>query len=679
MKKIILLLVIVTVFTNILFAYTGGIRIAWDYKTLTKVFSPHAGYARMIRLQNGDILCSFGHGGNANVIRSLDDGKTWQDHYAAVYPSGDILPEVPELLQLQNGWILLAYNPRPRYENTDPAKRYAIKVAISKDNGYSWQHWSDVYEASHLFSDGIWEPAMIQLESGEVQLFASNEFPYQSSNEQDISVFRSFDNGQTFTDTVIVSFRAGHRDGMPVPIILQDNQGIVFSVEDNGVFEGYFKPSIIYTSLEDNWEQGYASGSSDRRWQAFSGADELPNTMIASAPYLRQLFSGETVISFQTKRGLYIDERDNITMCVGIGDNEAKNFSRRSYPFKIPTSSAAIWNSLFVKDSSTVTAVTGTDGYKPGTAEVYTVDGHIIPEMKSFYGVPLIDGDLSDEIWKQSGTMFIGGYSETQADFGTAWDEEHLYLCVKIDDKTLWDDSSDKIDNDDCVKFYFDAQNSNDDRYNTDIYKLTISVGGKIEFARGDGRWQWDVQNPDSIDHYISKRWTLNYPADNDSGYTIEVKLPWHKLGGRPETGSGWGINFELVDDIDGVDSDFTETVAGNKTLMPYTWNRIDLIDATPVKEITGNYLKQNFELFQNYPNPFNPITAISYRLSAFSNVELTVYNTLGQKVQILVNEEMPPGRYKVNFNGSSLASGIYYYILKTNNFVQTRKMLLLQ
>ena len=120
-SKFIKILLLQILLITPLYSYTGGIRIAWDYKTLTKVFTPHAGYARMIRLQNGDILCSFGHGGNANVICSLDNGKTWQDHVRAVYPNGDILPEVPELLQLQNGWILLGYNPRPRHNNTDPS------------------------------------------------------------------------------------------------------------------------------------------------------------------------------------------------------------------------------------------------------------------------------------------------------------------------------------------------------------------------------------------------------------------------------------------------------------------------------------------------------------------------------------------------------------------------------
>ncbi len=87
----------------------------------------------------------------------------------------------------------------------------------------------------------------------------------------------------------------------------------------------------------------------------------------------------------------------------------------------------------------------------------------------------------------------------------------------------------------------------------------------------------------------------------------------------------------------------------------------------------------QGYLLQQNYPNPFNPSTAISFRLSAISFVKLNVYNLLGDKVSSLVNEEKPAGDYKVEFNGSNLPSGIYFYSLRTGEFEQIRKMVLLR
>ena len=85
----------------------------------------------------------------------------------------------------------------------------------------------------------------------------------------------------------------------------------------------------------------------------------------------------------------------------------------------------------------------------------------------------------------------------------------------------------------------------------------------------------------------------------------------------------------------------------------------------------TGYFLEQN------YPNPFNPSTKINFGLKESGFVSLKVYNILGTEVATLVNEYKPAGNYKINFDASKLSSGVYIYSLKTNNFVQTRKMIL--
>ncbi len=85
------------------------------------------------------------------------------------------------------------------------------------------------------------------------------------------------------------------------------------------------------------------------------------------------------------------------------------------------------------------------------------------------------------------------------------------------------------------------------------------------------------------------------------------------------------------------------------------------------------------YELSQNYPNPFNPVTTINYSISSNGNVQLKVYDILGREVATLVNETKVPGNYKVNFNASNLASGVYFYRLQTGSFVQTKKMVLMK
>jgi len=91
------------------------------------------------------------------------------------------------------------------------------------------------------------------------------------------------------------------------------------------------------------------------------------------------------------------------------------------------------------------------------------------------------------------------------------------------------------------------------------------------------------------------------------------------------------------------------------------------------------NPLPTEFALEQNYPNPFNPTTSIQYAISSRQFVTLKVYDVIGKEVATLVNEEKAAGKHKVNFNASTLSSGVYFYRLQAGSFVQTRKMLLLK
>lgn len=85
------------------------------------------------------------------------------------------------------------------------------------------------------------------------------------------------------------------------------------------------------------------------------------------------------------------------------------------------------------------------------------------------------------------------------------------------------------------------------------------------------------------------------------------------------------------------------------------------------------------YTLAQNYPNPFNPITTINYQLPVTGQVELSIYNILGQKVATLVSGQHAAGRYKVNWNASGFSSGIYFYKLETQDNVLVRRMLLIK
>ncbi|MEZ4689909.1 MAG: T9SS type A sorting domain-containing protein [Ignavibacteria bacterium] len=85
------------------------------------------------------------------------------------------------------------------------------------------------------------------------------------------------------------------------------------------------------------------------------------------------------------------------------------------------------------------------------------------------------------------------------------------------------------------------------------------------------------------------------------------------------------------------------------------------------------------FYLSQNYPNPFNPSTNLGFGILELGFVSLIVYDSQGKEVVTLINENKSPGYYNVQFDGSSLSSGIYFYRLESNGFVQTKRMMMVK
>ena len=111
---------------------------------------------------------------------------------------------------------------------------------------------------------------------------------------------------------------------------------------------------------------------------------------------------------------------------------------------------------------------------------------------------------------------------------------------------------------------------------------------------------------------------------------------------------------------------------AGEKIIV--TNNEVSLLKITKEEEIPTTY-----NLEQNYPNPFNPSTTIKFSLPEPTNVSLSIYNTLGQKVAELVNANLDAGRYSFQWDAGNIASGIYIYELRTDKFISVKKMILMK
>lgn len=101
----------------------------------------------------------------------------------------------------------------------------------------------------------------------------------------------------------------------------------------------------------------------------------------------------------------------------------------------------------------------------------------------------------------------------------------------------------------------------------------------------------------------------------------------------------------------------------------------VALVGIQPV----SNEIPGEFKLYTNYPNPFNPITKIKFDIAKNTNAKLLVYDVLGRVVETLVSGEIKAGRYEIDFEGYSLSSGVYFYKLVTNEFTETKRMLMIK
>ncbi len=138
----------------------------------------------------------------------------------------------------------------------------------------------------------------------------------------------------------------------------------------------------------------------------------------------------------------------------------------------------------------------------------------------------------------------------------------------------------------------------------------------------------------------------------------------------------GDSITLKLKDNV-------TNIVTDMKSDSVYSFSYNGVRSFTINKTLTGvndnGIFISDYGLSQNYPNPFNPVTTISYSVAKAGNVRLTVYNTLGQVVSVLLDEYKLCGRYETEFDASGLNSGIYFYKLEAGEFVSVRKMVVMK
>lgn len=342
-------------------------EIKWDYSTCKHITD--GVYARIKPI--GDRFALVYSAGPAAYIRwSSDKCSTWSEPQRVAQADGYNYTNC-EILELSGGSLLYMWNARPKQDSGLP---YKIMIATSDDYGTTWREQT-IYTASTDAREGCWEPVAIELPDGEVQLYFANEFPYKSSDEQEITLLRSFDKGKTWSKPEAISMRKGSRDGMPVPIYLPHRKEIAVAIEDNGI-RGLFKPVIVRS--DNNWADGTVSGNDTRREEAITPEWQLHDTIYAGAPYLIQLGKSHTILSIQSTEGRKGRDHRYANMQVYVGDKDARNFRNRTTPMpQLSANGSALWNSICAIDSKRIIAIMSVSGAPDGKNGIWSVVGEL--------------------------------------------------------------------------------------------------------------------------------------------------------------------------------------------------------------------------------------------------------------------------------------------------------------
>ena len=191
-------------------------------------------------------------------------------------------------------------------------------------------------------------------------------------------------------------------------------------------------------------------------------------------------------------------------------------------------------------------------------------------------------------------------------------------------------------------------------------------------------------------DNIYSGSLALTAPTVFDAGFRVRYKEP---TGSIIENGGGNSLGRSYYQYIqpDDVHSDGTIDWPSEFSFEVVDWNDSDL-PVEPVADVwtitsidqDKDRMAHTFELSQNYPNPFNPITTIGYQVAHKSHVKIKVYNISGQLITILVNTEMPAGKYSVQWSGKDInakqaVSGVYFLKMEAGDFQNVIKLMLLK
>jgi len=283
-----------------------------------------------------------------------------------------------------------------------------------------------------------------------------------------------------------------------------------------------------------------------------------------------------------------------------------------------------------------------------------------------------------------SGNVYVTGYSigsGANADYCTIkYNSAGIQQWVaRYNGLGNWYDEAKSIALDGSGNVYMTGYSIGSGSYDYCTIKYN-SVGDTIWVRRyngpGNGNdYAYSIAIDGSGSVYVTGR---SYGSGTDDDYcTIKYNSSGVQQWVARYDGPGNSIDYAYSNAVDGSGNVYvTGYSTGSGTVHDYC--TIKYSQGVGIKKISTE-IPSSFSLSQNYPNPFNPITRIRFDLPKNVNVKLTIYDMLGREVETIVNEQLNAGSYEVSWDGTKYTSGVYYYRLQTEEFINTKSMILVK
>ena len=480
-----------------------------NYRMFVTMESSYPRYPRIKKMKNGDYIL-FYHNGSANnnigrrcVYALSKDMKTWINK-GEIFNSYDIIDSKGNKnihcyancdgLVLSNGDILAVASCRANSGYRDLPEDAGIELRRSTDNGVTWSEPVKIYQGVN------WEPFLLELPTGELHCYftdSSRTGLEGHGTDTGTAMVVSTDGGKTwrpdFSSSPYYVLRmrwekngiVGYNHQMPSVVRLNDNKGLAAAVETNN--SGYHI-SLCYSD-KDKWEYLAADqeGPVDSNNCVFSGM----------GPYLGQLPSGETVLSYESSSKYTLK----------IGDATARNFGSAYQPF-----SGGYWGSFCIIDSHTLV---GTNiKAKEGPVQMAQfVLNHRIDAVKRKV---TIDGNNKE--WANTDhALFVGSKSQAQGTLRCSYDDDNIYFLLEVLDRNLLAS--------DYASLYISPVSNN--KLSKGACCIQVTMNGLKNCEIYDASWK-EAQLDAQVKTYVCNE--TNERLIDDYGYIAEIAIPRSKL-----------------------------------------------------------------------------------------------------------------------------------------------------